>query len=148
MGIQVCLSVYLSVCLSIYLSMYPYIYLSIYLSIYLWLYSPLLDLGRFFSFLILYTIGRTLWTGDQPVARLLPTHRTTQRQKKPIQTSMPRVGFEPTIPELERAKTVHALHRAVAVIGGYKHVGFVNCILFVSGILLFRKLKVTGTISN
>jgi hypothetical protein len=25
-------------------------YLSIYLSIYLWLYSPLLDLGRFFSF--------------------------------------------------------------------------------------------------
>jgi hypothetical protein len=33
---------------SIYLSLY----LSIYLSIYLWLYSPLLDLGRFFSFLI------------------------------------------------------------------------------------------------
>jgi hypothetical protein len=30
-----------------------------YLSIYLWLYSPLLDLGRFFSFLILYTVGRT-----------------------------------------------------------------------------------------
>jgi hypothetical protein len=26
-------------------------FLSIYLSIYLWLYSPLLDLGRFFSFL-------------------------------------------------------------------------------------------------
>jgi hypothetical protein len=28
------------------------IYLPIYLAIYLWLYSPLLDLGRFFSFLI------------------------------------------------------------------------------------------------
>jgi hypothetical protein len=27
----------------------------------------LLDLGRFFSFL--YTVGRTPWTGDQPVAR-------------------------------------------------------------------------------
>jgi hypothetical protein len=43
----------------------------------LWLYSPLLSLGRFFSFLIPYTVGRTPWTGDQPVARPLPTHRTT-----------------------------------------------------------------------
>jgi hypothetical protein len=33
------------------------------------------------------------------------------------QTSMPRVGFEPTIPAFERAKTVHALDRAVTVIG-------------------------------
>jgi hypothetical protein len=40
----------------------------------------LLGLGLFFSFLILYTIGRTPWTGDQPVARPLPTHRTTQTQ--------------------------------------------------------------------
>jgi hypothetical protein len=30
---------------------------------------------------------------------------------------MPRVGFEPTIPVFERAKTVHALDRAAAVIG-------------------------------
>jgi hypothetical protein len=29
----------------------------------LWLYSPL-HLGHFFSFLILYTVGRTPWTGD------------------------------------------------------------------------------------
>jgi hypothetical protein len=43
---------------------------------YLWLYSPLLDLGRFFSFLILYTVGRTPWMGDRPVARPLPAHRT------------------------------------------------------------------------
>jgi hypothetical protein len=28
-----------------------------------------------FSLLFLYTIGRTPWTGDQPVARPLPTHR-------------------------------------------------------------------------
>jgi hypothetical protein len=42
------------------------------ISIYLWLYG---------SFLILYTVGRTPWTGDQPVARPLPTHRTTQTQK-------------------------------------------------------------------
>jgi hypothetical protein len=42
----------------------------------LWLYSRLLGLGCFFSFLILYTVGRTPWTEDQPVARPLPTHRT------------------------------------------------------------------------
>jgi hypothetical protein len=29
------------------------------------------------------------------------------------------VGFEPTIPVFERAKTVHALDRAVTVIGWY-----------------------------
>jgi hypothetical protein len=37
----------------------------------------LLDLGRFFRFLILYTVDRTPWTGEQPVVRPLPTHRTT-----------------------------------------------------------------------
>jgi hypothetical protein len=30
---------------------------------------------------------------------------------------MPEVGFEPTTPVLERAKTVHALDRAATVIG-------------------------------
>jgi hypothetical protein len=30
---------------------------------------------------------------------------------------MPRVGFEPTIPVFQRAKTVHALDRAVTMIG-------------------------------
>jgi hypothetical protein len=47
-----------------------------------WHYSPLLDLGRFFSFLILYTAGRISWTGDQPVTSALPTHRTKQTQNK------------------------------------------------------------------
>jgi hypothetical protein len=64
----------------------------------LWLYSPLLGLGRFLSFLIIYTVGRPPWTGDQPVARPLPTHRATQTQNK-------RARFE----HFERAKTVHAL---------------------------------------
>jgi hypothetical protein len=31
--------------------------------------------GRFFSFFIVYTVGRTPSMGDQPVARPLPTHR-------------------------------------------------------------------------
>jgi hypothetical protein len=47
-----------------------------------------------FSCLILYTVGTTPWTGDQPVARPLPTHRTTQTQNKRTQTSMPWDGFE------------------------------------------------------
>jgi hypothetical protein len=62
----------------------------------------------------------TPWTGNQPVARPLPTHRTTRTQNKRTQTSMPRKGFEPTTPVLERAKTVHALDRAATVIGTYK----------------------------
>jgi hypothetical protein len=34
-----------------------------------------------------------------------------------MQTSMPREGLEPTIPVLERAKTVHALDRTATAIG-------------------------------
>jgi hypothetical protein len=70
-----------------------------------------------FSFLILYTVGRTPWTSDQPVARPLPKHRTTQTQNKCRQTLIPRAGFEPTIPVFERAKTFHVLDRAAPVIG-------------------------------
>jgi hypothetical protein len=49
---------------------------------------------------------------DQPVARSLPVQRTAKTQNKRKQTSLPQVGFEPTIPVFERAKTVHALERA------------------------------------
>jgi hypothetical protein len=41
-------------------------------------------LGAHFNFLILYTVGRTPCTGDQPVAWPLRTHRTTQTQYKSI----------------------------------------------------------------
>jgi hypothetical protein len=68
---------------------------------------------------MLYTVGKTPWTGDQSVANPLPTHRTTQTQNKRTETSIPRVGFEPTIQVFDRAKTVHALERAVAVTGYY-----------------------------
>jgi hypothetical protein len=73
-------------------------------------------LAAFFSFLILHTVG-LLGLGNQPVAGPLPTHRTTQTQNQRTQTSMPRVGFEPTIPVFEQAKTVHTLDRAATVIG-------------------------------
>jgi hypothetical protein len=52
------------------------------------------------------------WTRDQPVARPLPTHRTTQTQYKRTQTSMLRVEFEPTNPVFE-----WALGRATTVTG-------------------------------
>jgi hypothetical protein len=94
---------------------------SIYLSIYLWLCSPLLGLGCLFSFLIFYTVGITPLPGDQPVARLLPAYRTAQILNKRTQTSMPQVGFAPTIPVFERAKTVHALDREATVIGAMQN---------------------------
>jgi hypothetical protein len=68
------------------------------------------------SFLIYYTVGRTPRTGDQSIRRPLPSHRTAQAQNKRTQTSMPQVKFEPTVPVFERAKTFHALDRAVTVI--------------------------------
>jgi hypothetical protein len=95
--------------------------LSCILSVYLWLYSLLLHIGSFFIFLILYTVGRTPWTEDQPVARRLPTHRRTQTQNKLTQTSIPWVGYEPTILVFELTKTVHALDRAATVIGSFMH---------------------------
>jgi hypothetical protein len=78
--------------------------------------QPFVGPWPLFSFLILYTVGRTPWRGDQPVARPLPTHRTTQTQDKRTQTSMPRVGFEPTTPVFEPARTVYSVDRAAIVI--------------------------------
>jgi hypothetical protein len=63
-----------------------------------------------FQFLNPYTVGRTLFTGDQAVATPLPTH-ITQTQNKRTQAFIPRVGFEPTIPVFERTKKIHALDR-------------------------------------
>jgi hypothetical protein len=88
-----------------------------------------------FQFLdLFYTIGRTHWTGDQPVPRSLPTHRTTQTQNERTQTSMSQVDFEPTIPVFERAKIVHAIEHAVTVISGtwyssikFRHIVYIFC---------------------
>jgi hypothetical protein len=70
---------------------------------------PLLQFRNLF-----YTDGRTPWTGDQPVARPLPTQRTTQTQNKRIYKH---TCLEPMIPVFKRAKTFHALDRAATVIG-------------------------------
>jgi hypothetical protein len=49
--------------------------------IYLCLYCPFVGLWFFFSFLILCRVGRTPWTGDQPVARPLPVHTEQHTHK-------------------------------------------------------------------
>jgi hypothetical protein len=48
------------------------------------------------------------------------TYTGQHRQKKREHTSMPRVGFEPTTPVLERAKTFHALDCVATVTGNGK----------------------------
>jgi hypothetical protein len=45
---------------------------------------------------------------------------------------MPRVGFKPTIPVFERAKTFHALDRAATVIGNHKSNGINSIRLYLS----------------
>jgi hypothetical protein len=80
--------------------------------------QPPWALASAFQFHDHFTDGRTSWTSDQLVARPLPKHRTIQTQNKYThQTSMPCVGFEPTIPASERAKTLHALDRSATVTG-------------------------------
>jgi hypothetical protein len=49
----------------------------------------LLDIDRFLSFVIVHTVGKTPWAGDQPDARPLPTHSTAQTLNKRTQTPMP-----------------------------------------------------------
>jgi hypothetical protein len=114
--LSLCLSIYLSIYVCMYLSIYVCMYLSIYLSIYLWLYSPFVGPRPFFSFLILYVVGMSSWMGNQPIARPLPAQRTTQAQNKRTQTTMPVVGFEPTILAFEWAKIVHVLDHPATVI--------------------------------
>jgi hypothetical protein len=81
--------------------------------------NPLVGPWPVYRFLILYTVGRTPWMGDQPMERPLPIHKTTQTQNKHTQAFMSRVGFEPTKSVFERAKTVHALDCTATVIGFY-----------------------------
>jgi hypothetical protein len=63
------------------------------------------------------TVGRTAWTEGISPSQGRCLHRTTQTQNKRTQIFVPWVGFEPTIPAIERAKTVRALEHAATVTG-------------------------------
>jgi hypothetical protein len=84
----------------------------------LWLCSPFVGPGPLFQFLDLFIQSVELlgWGSARRKATTY-THRTAQTHNKRKQTSMPLVGFEPTIPVFERANTVHALDRAATAIG-------------------------------
>jgi hypothetical protein len=45
--------------------------------------------AAFLVSLSFYTVGRTPWTGDHPVAMPPPAHRTAQTQNERTETSMP-----------------------------------------------------------
>jgi hypothetical protein len=70
--------------------------------------QPFVGTFTAFQFLDPYTVGKAATC----------IHMTAQTQIKRTQTSMTRVGFQPTIPVSKRAKTVHALDRGATVIGG------------------------------
>jgi hypothetical protein len=89
------------------------------------MYNSVVDLTAF-QFLNENTLNKTHWTGDQPVARPLPTHRTEQTQNKCTQTHMLQVGFEPTIPVFEWAKAVYTLYGAAAVIRKIKRIAVIK----------------------
>jgi hypothetical protein len=87
---------------------------------------------RFTSFTRSRTVGRTPWTGDQLVARLLPVHkhRKTHSWHKSL-TSMPWVGFEPTVPMSARAKTIPYIQLILVNCSSYKIIPWRQPILMI-----------------
>jgi hypothetical protein len=85
--------------------------ISIHPPIHPWLYRPFCWTLAAFQFLELLQSVGLLGRGS---AR---RKAATCTQNKSTHTSMPQVGFEPTIPVFERVKTVHALEGAATVIG-------------------------------
>jgi hypothetical protein len=61
---------------------------------------------------------------------------------------MPQVGFEPTTPVFERARTAHALDRTATVIGClYIIIDFFNSYLFTFDWLLGRSIDIYVVVS-
>jgi hypothetical protein len=128
LSIYLCMSIYLSICLSICLSIYLSIYLSISLSNYLSMALQSFD-WTFAAFQFLDSLHSRYDSLDGGLGRRMAatcTHRTAQTQNKRTEISMPQVGFEPTIPVFERAKTVHALNKPATVFGIFGLYAFPN----------------------
>jgi hypothetical protein len=89
-------------------------------SIFFWTFLlPLWNLGLISQFLDHFTDGRLL---GRVISSSQGFYLNTGQHKHRInaythQTSMPYMGFEPTTPASERAKTVHALDRSATVTG-------------------------------
>jgi hypothetical protein len=90
-----------------------------------------------------YTDGRTPWTSDQPVARQLPTHRTTQTENKQTHRHpWLLIGFEPTIPAVQRTKTFHASDRPAIVIGTQFIISILNYYIHLTSAIWERKCQI------
>jgi hypothetical protein len=84
-----------------------------------WLYTPLRPWPLLFSFM---TILQTVGLLGRVISLSQGLYLNTGQHKHRIntythQTSMPYVGFDPTIPASERAKAVHAFDRSTTVTG-------------------------------
>jgi hypothetical protein len=80
--------------------------------------QPIVVPLSFFSFSILYTVGRSRWTGDQTVARPPPTHNQDKHRINTLRH--PYLQSDSNRRPFEWAKTVHTSHRAATVIDGNK----------------------------
>jgi hypothetical protein len=81
--------------------------------------QPLWALAAFL-FPDLFTIGRTPWTCDQPVAKPLPKHRTAQTQNKHIYYTLninAQGGIQTRNHGLRAIETVHAWDRSATATG-------------------------------
>jgi hypothetical protein len=87
-------------------------------------FQPIQGPGLLFGYIITFTetvglLGRVI---SQSQGRYLHTGQHKHRINAYIhQTPMPWVGFEPTIPTSERAKTVHALDHAATETSTHSH---------------------------
>jgi hypothetical protein len=81
---------------------------------------PLLQFRNLF-----YTDGRTPWTSDQPVARPLPTHRTTQTQNKRSHDIHALNGIrnhDPSVGEIENSSCVRPRGHCDLIKGVYVYI--------------------------
>jgi hypothetical protein len=88
--------------------------------------TALLKLSSFFSFLI-YTQSIALLGRGISLSQDRYLHTEQHKENKRTYTFTPRMGFEPTIPVLERAKTVYALDPAITVIGTLNNTAVKYC---------------------
>jgi hypothetical protein len=106
-----------------------------------WHYSFLLGLRRLLQFFWPYTQLDSLDGGSARHKAAIYTQNNTNTEKTHIiQTPMPWVGFERTIPSSERAKTVHVLDRAAIVIGDL-FTWTLKCWIWVKYVELFRRQR-------
>jgi hypothetical protein len=80
-----------------------------------------------------------LWTYDS-----LDGGSARRKAAAYTQTSKPRVWFEPIVPVVERAKTVHALDLAATVIGRHDFTVYKSCYMNVSGRLSAGRLSLVS----